>query len=236
MRRAGLRLRRARRRPAPMRAQARRASAAARCETRTKSAALRPPRAARRAARRQHVVRAGRVVAATPARCSRRRRPSPRASAAARSPSVSQTTCSGAMRWLSAIASSERARDDDAAVAPRWPRAPGRSAGICRATSRATAPRQRRDGVNRIARASGSCSACASRSAAIHAGRPVVETIDDLARPGEEVDRAVARRPAPWPRRRTRCRARRSCRRADGRGAVGERRDRVRAAEPEQPR
>ena len=39
----------------------------------------------------------------------------------------------------------------------------------------ATAGARRRLGVIRIARASGSCSACAMRSAAIHAGLPDVE-------------------------------------------------------------
>ena len=150
-----------------------------------------------------------------PARCSRRRTPSPpRVSRAARSPPSSQTTCSGAMRWLRPIASaSVRVTTMPPLRASACARGPG--VGHLPLASRARRRRPaRRDGVSRIARASGSCSACAMRSAAIQAGRPVAETIDDLARPGEEVDRAVGRRRAPWRPRRRRCPARRSCRRA----------------------
>ena len=88
----------------------------------------------------------------------------------------------------------------------------------------------------RIARASGSCSACAIRSAAIHAGLPGRRQDGNLARAGEEVDRAVVRD--------ERLRGRDvgiagpddAVDARDGGRAVGHGGDGVRAADPEQPR
>ena len=51
----------------------------------------------------------------------------------------------------------------------------GPSEGKRRATAAATLRASAACGVTRMARASGSCSACASRSAAIHSGSPVSE-------------------------------------------------------------
>ena len=88
----------------------------------------------------------------------------------------------------------------------------------------------------KMARASTSCSACAMRSAAIHAAGPRSDDDDDLGRAGVEVDRAVAATRSalaaathvlPGP-------TIRSTRGIDAR-PVGQRRDRVRAADAEHP-
>ena len=68
----------------------------------------------------------------------------------------------------------------------------GRPAAAARSPWRRRSAR-RLDGVIRIARASGSCSACAIRSAAIHAGVAGGRDHRDLARAGKEIDRAVGR-------------------------------------------
>ncbi len=113
----------------------------------------------------------------------------------------------------------------------------GPSGGIWSRSARvATASASRRDGVSRMARASGSCSACAIRSAAIHAGRPDDDTTTISLGPAWKSIAQSARDERL-------CggdiRVARSDDLVDGRnrlGAVGERRDGVRAAEPEQPR
>ena len=159
---------------------------------------------ARGAGGRQHVVRAGRVVAGRlrgvradedgaggqrpPRRATRgRRRDAPaRCGWRARSP-----------RRLTA--------------SRRWRRGPRASARRCRgrrpARRRRAATRSAsgRLQVMRIERASGSCSACATRSAAIHVGPAGAGDDDDLGRAGVEVDRAVAGDAAPWRRRRSGC-------------------------------
>ena len=149
-------------------------------------------RGTRRAAGRQHVVRAGDVVAErlrappptkmVPARVNRRATPAP-----------SQTTCSGAMRWHSAIASLDRTRHDDCAVPRSAPLAAGPSRRQRALHCAATARRAVGEGVTKIARAAGSCSACAIRSAAIQSGRPFVDTTTISLGPAKKVDRAVAR-------------------------------------------
>ena len=79
----------------------------------------------------------------------------------------------------------------------------------------------------------GPCSACARRSTATHAGIDGVVGDDrDLGRAREPVDARPCRTPGASPRRRTRCRARRST--STGRSAPGaerHRRDRLRAAD-----
>ena len=88
----------------------------------------------------------------------------------------------------------------------------------------------------RTARASGSCSACAIRSAAIQRRVAASATMHNLARAGVEVDAAVGgdqrlgRRDVAVAGPDDLVHARHRV------GAVGERGDRVRAAEPEQPR
>ena len=62
----------------------------------------------------------------------------------------------------------------------------------------ATASASRRLVVINTARASGSCSACASRSAAIHAGWPDGGHDQDFSRAGVEVDAAVGRDPCDF--------------------------------------
>ena len=121
----------------------------------------------------------------------RRRRRRPRAPARAIA-SVSTTRCSGAASLASAIASRERARDDDAAVTRQ--RRARRTVGGHQPRRRRARPAaaSRRLGVMSTARASGSCSACAIRSAAIQSRRPARRDDQDLGRAGVEVDRAVA--------------------------------------------
>ena len=182
-------------------------------DTRTKSAALRPPRAARGAAGRQHVIRPGDVVAAR-----LRAQRADEHGAGPRQPRGDGVVVADDVLGRQPLAERDRlvqaARDDDAAVALRARPRPARSAGICAddlglRPSRASA----RDGVNRIARASGSCSACAIRSAAIQSARR--STTRPRSRSARRRSRSRSRpRPAPSPRRRRRCPGRRSCRRA----------------------
>ena len=190
---------------------------------------------ARRAARRQHVVRAGGVVAGGLRRPGRRRRSCRPSSSRAAVAASSTTRCSGARRLASAIDSrSLRVRT----IAPRRRSASraGPSAGACASTWRCTAVASRLLEVIRIARASTSCSACASRSAAIQAGLPARRDDHDLARAGVEVDAAVprdqrlGRRDVGVAGADDLVHARHAGR------AVGHRRDGVRAAEAEQPR
>ena len=79
-------------------------------------------------------------------------------------------------------------------------------------SSAATASRSARDGVSSTARAIGSCSAWASRSAATNSGvGGVVGHHQDLARARHHVDAHVAEHLRPWPAPRRCCRAPRSC-------------------------
>ena len=133
------------------------------------------------AGRRQHVIRSGGVVAGG----LRGERPDEhRAGGDGRVVSASRSTtrCSGARRLASAIASSADRGDDDGAV--RRERARARCRVLRRSASTASATRSAsaRLHVMKIERASGSCSACAIRSAAIHPAGREPATIDDLGR------------------------------------------------------
>ena len=127
--------RRALRRRGPIAARAGADRSAARSMTRDEVGGAQAAARAGGAAGRQHVVRAGDVVAAAPARCSRPTNTVPARVSGAATPSVSQTTCSGAMRSQSAIASAMSRVDDDPAVPCE--RLRGRAfVGICRSTLR----------------------------------------------------------------------------------------------------
>ena len=97
------------------------------------------------------------------------------------------------MRLASAIASSASRGHDDRR---RWPTSDcctmSRPAAMSR---RRRGRRARRGGApgDKIDRASGSCSAWATRSAAIHSARPRAGDDDDLGRAGVEIDGAVGR-------------------------------------------
>ena len=104
--------------------------------------------------------------------------------------SVSTTRCSEAQALASAMASRVDHGHDDAAV-PGQRRAAGPSSGSCAATSAAMRWARARLVTMQTARASGSCSACAIRSAATHAGGVLVATIRISVGTGVEVDRAI---------------------------------------------
>ena len=142
-------------------------------ETRTKSAALRPPRPRAAPLVGSTWLEPVDVVAATPARCNRRRTPFPRSCSAARDRVAVAHHVLGRDALAERDRLVDRPRDDDRAVARECRAAPDRRPASARAISSRRARASARDGVIRIARASGSCSACASRSAAIQAGRPV---------------------------------------------------------------
>ena len=169
---------------------------------------------ARGAGRRQHVVRSGRVVAGglrgvradehgargdRPLRAATRgRRPDAPARCGWRSPSPRRRI---AVTMIAPLRGQRRAG-----------RSPGRR--LCRRPPRRRDRPARRLQVMKIARASGSCSACAIRSAAIQAGRPGAGDDHDLGRPGIEIDRAVAGDERLRGRDIAVARARRSCPRA----------------------
>ena len=83
----------------------------------------------------------------------------------------------------------------------------------CAATAASTSRASAASSVIRIDCAAVSCSACASRSAAIHSGIGVAVGEDQhLGRPGDHVDADLAEHQRAWPPPRRRCRGRRSCR------------------------
>ena len=174
-----------------------------------------------------------------PPACGGRGRSRRRGGCAAASASGSATAssrCSGASRLTSAAAS-PRSRDQDeravvAQLAPRDRRARQRARAAARPPRRRRR-RSRASSVIRIDCAAGSCSAWLSRSAAIQSGSlSPSATHQDLRRAGDRCRCRPGRRPGAWPRRHRRCRGRRSCRPAAMRlGAVGERGDRLRAAD-----
>ena len=178
-------------------------------------------REARGAAGRQHVVRARRGSRRTPrARaCPRKIAPACRMrrapALAGRAPQLEVLGREPVRRARSPRRRSRRRR---------WRRGgAARAAAIARRGSAASwrrappPPRgaSRRSASRRSARRSGSCSACASRSAATSAGSAVrVGDDQHLARPGDHVDVDAAEARAAWRSRRRRCPGRRSCRRA----------------------
>jgi hypothetical protein len=143
-------------------------------ETRTKSAALRPAARGSGAAGRQHVIRAGDVVSAGlraqgADENGARTRQAPRHGVAVAHHVLRREALRQGDGAIECVG------QDDAAVVPE--RGPGRAGRRQLAFDLfATASARLMTGVNRIARASGSCSAWAIRSAAIHAGLPVDET------------------------------------------------------------
>ena len=112
----------------------------------------------------------------------------------------------------------------------------GPSSGACASTSRCTCWANRLLQVSRIARASGSCSACAIEIRGDPGGIAAAGDDDDLARAGVEVDGAVGGHQR-LRRRHVRVAGPDDLVHArDRRGAVGQRRHRVRAADAEQAR
>ena len=197
-------------------AQPRRVTASARSTTRTKSAALQAAAEARRAAGRQHVVRAGGVVAgrlrrprADEDRAGRRR--SRAALAAVVDHQVLRRHAVGERR-------STRAASRVTTMPPRRAQRRLRAGPVgrrCARPPRRTRVASRLLDVISTARASGSCSACAMQVGGDPRGAAACrETIDDLARAGVEVDAAVAGDQRLGRRDPGVARARRSCRRA----------------------
>ena len=150
--------------------------------------------------------------------------------------SSASSTCSAAMRSTSGTAASKLADDDDRAeIAPAGTRRLGRAAAISswRSTAASTASPNLASSVIRIDCAAASCSACASRSAAIQSGSlPRVGDDQHFRRAGDHVDADGAEHLALGGGDIGIARPDDLGDRPDRLGAVGKRGDRLRAADP----
>ena len=150
--------------------------------------------------------------------------------------SIASSTCSAAMRSTSGTAASKLVDDDDRAEIAPARRAPSRraaAASSCRSTAASTASPKAASSVIRIDCAAASCSACASRSAAIQSG--IVAGVGDdqhFRRAGDHVDADRAEHLPLGGRDIGIARPDDLGDRPDRLGAVGKRGDRLRAADP----